>query len=237
MTDEPEGKAKPYVEKNKMEYLVGVGGGAGAYRTNGIPNAWLIDPDGKIVYDGHPSRITAAMVEKYLDDVLLPPEIDLELDFGRAQKPLKSGNYGKAINEFDKIIDKSDDSELVARATETKARLEEYGRSVLTLVDTLATKGSHVAGMKKLDYLSTVFKRTEIGDLADAKIAEWKKDDTIQAELKGAQIVAQAREKMAKGKHKDAAKLLNAVVQGKKYEGTKIRDVAKELFDEVVEKL
>ncbi len=55
LTDEPKGTVEPFAKSMKMNYTVGYGSTSGqAYGVSGIPHAFVIGPDGKIEWEGHP---------------------------------------------------------------------------------------------------------------------------------------------------------------------------------------
>jgi len=55
LTNEPRRKVEPFVEKMKMPYPIGGSSPTGrAYGVRGIPHAFIIDPSGKVVAQGHP---------------------------------------------------------------------------------------------------------------------------------------------------------------------------------------
>jgi hypothetical protein len=51
-----------------MEYHVAIGGSAIEKKVgiSGIPHAFLVGKDGKVVWEGHPMRLTDAEIEKAL---------------------------------------------------------------------------------------------------------------------------------------------------------------------------
>ncbi|MBE3070569.1 MAG: TlpA family protein disulfide reductase [Planctomycetes bacterium] len=55
LTDEPKETVAPFVKEMGMPYAVGGGSKTGrAYGVQGIPSAAVIDPAGKVVWQGHP---------------------------------------------------------------------------------------------------------------------------------------------------------------------------------------
>jgi thiol-disulfide isomerase/thioredoxin len=55
LTDEPLEKVEGFAKDMKMNYSVGTGSTSGeAYGVTGIPHAFVIAPDGKIAWEGHP---------------------------------------------------------------------------------------------------------------------------------------------------------------------------------------
>jgi len=238
VTDEAEGVAQPYVKKNKMEYLVAVGGGAGGYKTRGIPHAWLVAPNGKIVWKGHPSGVNTSIIQEHIKTVRLRPTFKFDGALKKANKSLNSGKYNKGIQALEKAIERNpDDADLIARAEEAIAQVNKFGEDEFASVDEYAKAGYYPEAMAKLQWLTKSFKGTSIGERADEKYGEWKKDSTVKAEISGAEAIAMAEQLIGKRKYKDAARALVKVTKGKKYEGTMVRDKAQDLLDEVINKL
>ncbi|MBI4583730.1 MAG: hypothetical protein HY717_06880 [Planctomycetes bacterium] len=68
VTDEPAGKIEKFIDDRGIDYLVAIGGGE-AYRTRGIPHAWLVGAKGEVVWEGHPMQLKEGMIEKFLKEV------------------------------------------------------------------------------------------------------------------------------------------------------------------------
>ncbi len=67
LTDEPRETVEPFVRKMKMPYPIGGGSPTfRAYGVRGIPHAFLIDPSGKVVWEGHPMAGLETAIEKQL---------------------------------------------------------------------------------------------------------------------------------------------------------------------------
>jgi tetratricopeptide (TPR) repeat protein len=237
VTDEAEGLAKPYLATNKVGYRIAYGDKAPGYPTNGIPAAWLVAPDGKIVWQGHPASLDRGLIERLLKDAKVPPSFDFEGDLAKASSLVNAGNYTKAISEFEKVADKSEDAAEAERARAAIAQILEYGEWSLAKAKASGEQGDYSRAMLKLKKLAAAYKSTPVGEKADDQFKEWRKDPKVKAELEGAEIVELAKELMAKGKYKDAARALAKVVKGKKFEESSIRDDAQKLFDEAMSKL
>jgi hypothetical protein len=217
-----------------MEYLVAFGGGAGGYSSQGIPAAWLVGPDGKVVWKGHPAELKAETIESNLKNVRLRPKFAFSSDdLKKAGKLLEAGNFGKGLTELDKVIAANEDAAAVEQATAARTQVLAYGEDELKAVDDYATAGYYTEGLRKLQELGAAFKGTEIGDRAEEKEGVWKKDDKIKAELEGSEAIAQAKDLIGRRGYKDAARLLVQVTRGKKFEGTKARERAESLLKEV----
>jgi hypothetical protein len=217
-----------------MEYLVAFGGGAGGYSSTGIPAAWLVGPDGKIVWKGHPAELKHGTIETHIKNVRLRPTFRFQSDeLKKAGKLLEAGNFGKGLAELDKVVAANEEPAAVEEATAARTQILAYGEEELKAVEDFASHGYYSEGMLKLQELSAIFKGTEIGDKADEQEKTWKKDDKIKAELEGSEAIAQAKDLIGRRGYKDAARLLVQVTRGKKFEGTKARERAEALMKEV----
>lgn len=107
---EPGEKVGPYVKNNKMSYIVG--GDAmstkDAYGINGFPTAFLVDPDGKIAWVGHPMEAEPA-IEKLLKQK--PPrgkgvlgDEAAKAALKKADNLYKKGRYSKSLSAYEKIV-------------------------------------------------------------------------------------------------------------------------------------
>lgn len=167
----------------------------------------------------------------------LRPEFELSDDLKRAEKKLNAGDFGRGIDELQKVIEKSEDAAVIEEAKTAMASAMEFGNGELASVDNFAEAGYYVEATKKLMALEKMFKGTEIGEKAESKLDAWKKDDTVQAEIDGAELIAQAEALMKDHKYKNAARALARVTKSDKYEGTKVRDKAEKLLQKVMDKL
>lgn len=96
LSDEGESKVQPHLEKNKISYIVGSGAGSTvkAYGVKGLPSVFLIGPDGKIAWKGHPAVVKAELVKLLKKS---PPKKKGFL----AEKSAKAA-YRKALKLYDK---------------------------------------------------------------------------------------------------------------------------------------
>ena len=67
LTDEPRQEVEPFAKELAMTYAIGGGSKSGAtYGVQGIPHAFIIDPSGAIVWEGHPMAGMAEVLELQL---------------------------------------------------------------------------------------------------------------------------------------------------------------------------
>ena len=75
LSNEDESKVRTYVSQNGIPYPIGIGSmSGGAYGVRGIPASFLIDPEGKIAWSGHPAGGLAQAIEQAL--VKTPPTVE-----------------------------------------------------------------------------------------------------------------------------------------------------------------
>ncbi len=109
---EPSEKVGKYVRENRLPYIVGGGAEATkkAYRITGYPTMFIIDPDGKIAWCGHPN---SDEVKKTIDRLLKenPPKSKdpfaahgAEGDWKKAEVLLKKKKYVEAIKAYERIV-------------------------------------------------------------------------------------------------------------------------------------
>ena len=111
MTSEGEGQTTPWIEKHGARYAYGYDKGGKlktALGVGGIPAAVLVDPSGTIVWEGHPSSLTASIVAKAVTGAIPTPIYE----WGKSAKDIKKsflkGDYAKAIKAADKLAAKED---------------------------------------------------------------------------------------------------------------------------------
>jgi tetratricopeptide (TPR) repeat protein len=109
-----------------MTYIVGCDAKStlGAYGIRGFPKMMLIDPNGKIAWIGHPVEAEEA-VEKLLKDKPVKAKEPLGTAAGssalaKADKLYKSGDYAKALKEYEKLA-KAHKSSDVGKKAKAKA--------------------------------------------------------------------------------------------------------------------
>src|SRR5438132_9191 len=94
ITDESRDTVLKFLEQKNITpvgYTIGYGGGAQGYPTaDGIPQAFLVGADGKVVWQGHPSECNGKMIEAELKNVKITDQM-------RAAKAEKALAYAEAL--------------------------------------------------------------------------------------------------------------------------------------------
>ncbi len=110
LSDEPKTKVWPYISKHKLPYIVGGDARSTleAFGIKGFPTMFLLDPEGKVAWVGHPMQVEESL-DKLLKDK--PPkgggisaEQNAGAEFKAAGKLLKRKKYAEAFAAYQKIV-------------------------------------------------------------------------------------------------------------------------------------
>jgi hypothetical protein len=106
VTDEGKKDTEGFVSSTGMKYGYAYDKG-GKLKTffgiSGIPHAALIDPTGKVVWDGHPSELTNEVLEKYLVGALPKPLWEWPASAAASRSALQKGKFADALAAAAKI--------------------------------------------------------------------------------------------------------------------------------------
>lgn len=206
---EPKDKTAQWIEDKGAEYAYAYSGEASAaLGVSGIPHGVLVDPFGRIVWRGHPSRLGAEEIEKAVNGALPLPVWDWPESTSDLKEQIRVGNwsgahtaalalddkeFGKSISGF---IAKSADMKVEGVVASFEAgnilgameAIESLGDSLegLDAGKTLAKLAKDIRGDKKaLETLELQKKVASYGELVPQSRASFEemmkdKDGTIE---------------------------------------------------------
>lgn len=236
VSDEAPGAVKQFLQKVEMKYTIAMGG-ADDYKTSGIPHAWLVSPERKIVWKGHPSGLQDSLIEEHLKTVSLAPRFALPPELKAAEKHLNAGNYAAGLKALEAHLKKPKNAETEAAAKDAIEKAKKYAEDRLGKAEEYGKARAYPEGAAILAEIEKSWKGTEAGNRARDLLQEWKRDKAIKTELDGAAIIEKADSLAQAKKYRDAAGLLLAVTKGKKFEGTRVREIAEEKLAKIEKKL
>lgn len=165
LTNESRDTVLKFLEQKNVtpvSYTIGYGGGAQAYPTaDGIPQAFLVGADGRVVWQGHPSECNGKMIEAELKNV--------KLDQTRAVRAEKALAYAEAL------LAKKD----VLRALcvlEKAAKDAKAGDAAKKAADRIASVNADEALKKELDAQKQLDKAVGGLDLPKEKLKDKERD-------------------------------------------------------------
>jgi hypothetical protein len=147
-----------------------------AYGVSGIPKAFLIGADGKIIWEGHPGSLSGDQIEKALRAM---PRWS-KMGSSRAQrvgKELDKGNLGKALLLAKDLLAREDLNTEDAEAGKAMVKhIETYAERRMTYVETLVETGDVAKATVLLEGMKKTFARTDWGGKATVRAKELKAD-------------------------------------------------------------
>jgi hypothetical protein len=228
ITNEPRGLVDKYVEETGATHPVVIEStdSSSSWGITGFPSSFLVGPDGKIAYAGHPSSVTNDMIEELLKDARLFPEVPKSLK--GVVKKLEKDDFKSAISMLDKFLAKETISdEEKASATELKEWIDWRHTSAMEGAAASIEKGDYYRAAKAYEDLAKVFKGTDIGSQADDALKELLSDKDRKREVSAGEQLAKAKAKAADMSAKKAVKLFESLA--KKYDGTVAGEEARRL--------
>jgi thiol-disulfide isomerase/thioredoxin len=176
------------VWNNKLAKLWGV---------NSIPRTFLIGPDGKVLWTGHPANIDRELEKAFKEH---PPQLvdpvilaDANAALEKANIAMKAGNTRAALQGLSKIpADASKDKEFASKLEAARSALEAEAAKMLETVDPLIKQGDYVQAVSKLKELSSALEGSATGKKANARLAELSGKPEVKAALAKAERARQA---------------------------------------------
>ncbi len=121
-TDTSSDNLEQFIASKKITYAISVGTEiGGSWGVTGIPHVFVIDPDGVIVWDGHPANLEESVLTEPLKRVRLTPTSALKLPafatpakanrVAKAQAQAAGGKVGAAMTQLAKLTETGKDDE------------------------------------------------------------------------------------------------------------------------------
>lgn len=217
-------------ERGGGSYPVAAGGGASYQTDGGIPHAWLIGVDGKVIWQGNPhdGNLDRLMKEE-LAKVRYPGlgRLEFSSDVSKVVKSFLKGDLGGAREAAEKIVaDEKASAEAKEEAQHIIGKIQAKLDSRRSKAEAAVADRRYADALEIYSWIKGAFAKTEDGDAADELLKTWKKDKDIQREIEAAEALAGllAQLKSASADAKVAA--LEKFAATKKYEGTKAAEEA-----------
>ncbi|MBZ0136764.1 MAG: hypothetical protein K8I27_10365 [Planctomycetes bacterium] len=197
---------------------------------NGLPYAFVVGPDGKVVWQGRSGY--EAIIEQQLERIKYPGLGKLEVapECTKAAEKFGSGDFAGARDEAVKVQEKEADNEAaLADADYIIKRVDGLIDTMRAKIEDAKSKRRYHDAVRLLDELSGKgFKGMEVADKAKDEAKELKKEQ--KDELKAWEQFEKTLEVNEKAKS-DGDKKKNLVKFYEKYEGTAAADEAKAMAD------
>lgn len=217
--------------KLTLPLVIRNGSDFGGYKGgNGLPYAFVVGPDGKVVWQGRKGY--EAVIEKQLERIKYPGlgKLDVNEKCVKAATKFGEGKYADAREEAVKVKEKEADNEhAVADADYIINRVDTKVDTLRAKIDAAKEKRRYHDAMRYLEELGGKgFKGMEVADKAKDEAKELKKEQ--KDELKAWEQLEKTVEANEKVKS-DGDKKKNLIKFYEKYEGTAAAEEAKAMAD------
>lgn len=165
-----------------------------AYGVNGIPAAFLIDPQGKVVWAGHPATLTQESIDKALVGAVSPFG-PLTAQLAPVQELIDKHLPGKALALLQTLVKGGtlDERSQQLAAFTTTSLNGEAGRMLAHARELFEGKDVLAAAIL-LHEAAARYDGSERGKDAQQKLKEIAKDRDCKREVDGAALIAKARQ-------------------------------------------
>lgn len=226
-----------YAKDKKLSFPIAIRNSCdfGGYKGgNGLPYAFVVGPDGKVVWQGRDGY--AAVIQKELERIKYPGlgKLDVAPELVKAATQFGTGNYAAAREEAMKVKEKEADNETaVADADFIVKRVEARIAGLRGRIDDAKSRRRYHEAVAMLEELSgKAYKGMEESDKAAEELKELKKDKDVKAELKAWSDLAKVLEANEKAKS-DVDRKKNLIKFVEKNEGMAAAEEAKALADAI----
>ncbi len=230
VTSEGESQTEPWVESKGARYAYAYDRGGKlqkALGVSGIPNAVLVDPSGTILWQGHPSSLTNALVEEAIKGSITTPVYEWGGSAKGIKKAFLKGNFAKALKEADKL---AEDEEL---GTEIGVMLRKMVADRVASYEADLERGDVLKAYDGAKALASGIKGLPEEERISALLKAISKDKAHKAALKAQTklIEISALELRRKKDCDESIKQLEKLMKG--FEGTRTGDLIGEVLKSV----
>ncbi len=181
LSNEPRVQVERYIHlmERRMTYPIAIKA-PNPYAVTGIPHAYLIDVDGKVVWEGSPMSLTDDLVEKQILRIRKWRDVEGRRA-ARAGKLLDKGELAKAWAAAAKVLDSDRASEADKRsAREISGHVQAEAERRLAWSEALVGDGRPDRAQAVLEAIAVSFKGTKWNEKADLRVAELERDVSVK---------------------------------------------------------
>lgn len=248
MSGQDEATVKAFVDEHEATYPTMWQAASSAYSTGGVPSAYLIGPDGTVLWQGHPAGLSNGDIEDHLKDVekdnrlttwaftlekTLPPVPE---KLSSAKKLLQKMKFGAALKKVESGMARMEGEE----KTQAEALCEfiaNPGKADLEKAQGLVEKGRIYTAFLLYGKVEERYKGHDIAKQAKDAAKALEKDKANKTEIKAgeklAEIKVELRGERNPEKHIEALEALTS----KKYADTVAGKQAAELIEQAKSRL
>jgi len=190
LTKEPKAKVEPFAKEMGMVYAIGCGSPTGqAYGVRGIPHAFVIDIEGRVVWHGHPA---GEDFERAIENQLKtkPPTLmsteekaKAEALLAKADEALAKGALAGAAAALAQVKDAEKDPEVGKRVEALRERLKARAEARLAEADKDHKDGRTYEAYLALTEVAALAAESELASKAKDQLAKLLKEEGAEAAI------------------------------------------------------
>lgn len=197
MTSEGLGDVKPWGEEHGPKYPLLIepdGTSAKAFGVRGIPHAYLIDPQGNVLWHGHPAQLTEPLIDKALVGAV-PLFEPLAGPLLQLQPLLDEQATGKAVALLETLqADASLDGKQKAQAAFRLRNLDRDAEQAFAVAAQRLADERPFDAVLQLQEIALLWDGCRHADAARQKLAGLGKDAALKREADACVFLAKARQ-------------------------------------------
>ena len=207
------------------------------FGVNSIPRTFLVGPDGKVLWTGHPAGgLDAAIADAFANHppFLVDPKIvaDASKVLDDVEAKLAANDAKDAMKAFAKVPPTAKlDEKFAAREESVQKKLNDAADATLAEVDPLISAGNYSEAISKLRAISSAFATSPVGQKAKKELADLQAKPEVKAAMAKADADSKSAEALAAAtklqeEKKDAQAYLAFKTVVTDYPGTAAADTA-----------
>ena len=244
LSDEETSLVEPYVDQLDLPFLVGAGSTSNkAYGVEGIPHSVLIDPQGILVWEGHPGELSKADLKKALKGAKRPKvdhlsvriEGDVDKRVEKARDLAADGELASAMKEVGSVLaDGKSDEGAKKSAAALESAIDAHAKLLAGQAEQLLKAREVQRAITVLTDLSREFASSEVGAAAKKRLEAVNSDEKLKAELDASKAFDRLKDQIRPLKQDKKKPKIEEFV--KKYQGTRAADRAANLLKSAASK-
>lgn len=213
-TGESKDVVQPFVDQLAPVYpiLCQAGGQVSQYSTGGVPSAYLIGADGKVLWQGHPNELSDSDLEAHLKAVAkehrvsswgfllaqkLPPVPE---KISGVRKALEDLKFGAALKTVEGALAKFEGEEK-AQAEALREWIAARGTRGMEKAATLLREGRPYPAAQAYEEVQSLYKGHDLAKQADEAVKALKKDKAHALEIKAGETLTKIKKEMAQARN------------------------------------
>jgi len=204
VTNEGESQTETWVESKGAKYPFAYDPGGKLKKelgVGGIPAAFLVDPSGKIVWEGHPGNLNASVIDQHIEGALTRPIYSWDGSAKKVKQAFLKNDFAKAFDAAAKLAE--DDS----FGVEVQGILRGILDSRMASYEGALERGDILKAYEGYKGLSKGVKGMPEEDTIKAALKTISKDKGMKAAMKGQEKLAEIGTAELR-RHKDCDEVL-----------------------------